>query len=73
MLYEYDATNERCPLPLVKTRVILKKMKENDVCILRLADSGSKSDIPRLLKKQNYDFQVTQLDTNEIEIKISGR
>ena len=73
MLYEYDATNERCPLPLVKTRVILKKMKENDVFILRLADSGSKSDIPRLLKKQNYDFQVTQLDTNEIEIKISGR
>ena len=73
MLYEYDATNERCPLPLVKTRVILKQMQKEDECIVKLSDSGSKSDIPKLLEKQQYDFQIKQLDNNEIEIKISGR
>ena len=47
MNYEYDANKDKCPLPLVKLRVILKKMVAGDTCLLTIKDSGSKQDILR--------------------------
>jgi len=70
MRYEYDATGEKCPLPLVKTRVILKKMQTNDSCVLRLADKGSKTDIPKFLTKQGYSFSQNKIDSTIIELNI---
>ncbi len=73
MIYEYDATQDKCPLPLVKLRVVLKKMAEKDSCIIRLADNGSKSDIPKLLDKQQYPYTAKQLDGNVLELHIYNR
>lgn len=73
MIYEYDATLDKCPLPLVKLRVILKKMVDKDSCIIRLADNGSKSDIPRLLNKQQYSFTIKQLVDDVVELHINNR
>ena len=73
MQYEYDATGEKCPLPLVKTRLILKKMQADDSCVLRIADSGSKIDIPKLLSKQGYPFIQRQRDKTTIELHIKNR
>ncbi|WP_286267167.1 sulfurtransferase TusA family protein [Thalassotalea atypica] len=73
MIYEYDATLDKCPLPLVKLRVVLKKMAAKDSCIIRLADSGSKSDIPKLLYKQQYPFTTKQLSNNVVELHIYNR
>ena len=70
MLYEYNAIKDKCPLALVKLRLILKKMQENDICQLKIADQGSKKDIPALLTKQGYDFSVKQLDDRVIELYI---
>ncbi|WP_440875930.1 sulfurtransferase TusA family protein [Thalassotalea sp. PLHSN55] len=70
MLYEYDATNEVCPLPLVKMRVMLKKLQSGDVYILRVADTGSKTDIPKLLSQQGYHFYQQDLAQGIVEIKI---
>lgn len=61
MNHTYDASLEKCPLPLVKLRVLLKKMQPGDTCWLKIADSGSKQDIPKLLAKQGYSFSITEL------------
>ncbi len=73
MLYEYDATEECCPVPLVKLRLMLKKMTQNDSCIIRIADKGSKSDIPKLLTNQGYLFKQINLSNSVIEISIDKK
>jgi len=70
MQYEYDGTHEKCPLPLVKTRLILKKMRPEDSCILRIADTGSKNDIPKLLTKHGYSFSQTNVSASVVELII---
>ncbi len=70
MIYEYDGSGEVCPLPLVNMRVLLKKMQQGDMLLLRIADSGSKTDIPKLLLKQGYQFEQKQLANNMLELKI---
>lgn len=70
MLYQYDARAEKCPLPLVNLRVLLKKMSAGDSCIIQISDAGSKSDIPNLLTKQGYCFKkVVKQDYLEIHIQ----
>ena len=71
MIYEYDATNDKCPLPLVKMRVILNKMTQADCCVLRIADAGSKSDIPRYLQDKGFQYLKFQLDTQVVELRIT--
>lgn len=73
MLYEYDATNEKCPLPLVKMRVLLKKMKQGDVCLMRITDKGSIKDIPKLLNKQGYPYNMRYIDNSILELHIKNR
>ncbi|WDE10046.1 sulfurtransferase TusA family protein [Thalassomonas haliotis] len=73
MLYEYDATADKCPLPLVKMRVILKKMQKDDVCLIRISDKGSIKDIPKLLKKQGYPYNVRYISNSVLELHIKNR
>ena len=70
MQYTYDGSEDKCPLPLVKTRVILKKMLPGDTCLIRISDSGSKNDIPKLLKKQGYIFKTTRINQVVDELLI---
>ena len=70
MKYTYDGSQDKCPLPLVKTRVILKKMSLGDTCLIRISDAGSKSDIPKLLKKQGYKFTTTHISQSVDELLI---
>lgn len=73
MLYEYDATKEKCPLPLVNLRVLLKKMQLNDICLMQILDKGSKKDIPNLLIKLGYSFEQRALANGIIEFEIYKR
>jgi len=70
MLFEYDATAEKCPLPLVKMRVILNKMQQGDACMMLISDKGSKKDIPKLLIKQGYDFSEQHLNDSIVQVYI---
>lgn len=70
MKYTYDGSQEICPLPLVKLRVILKKMLKGDTCSIRIADKGSKQDIPKLLVNQGYSFTQVNVEQNIIELNI---
>lgn len=71
MIFQYDASKEKCPLPLVNLRLILKKMKQGDICILRVSDSGSKQNIPNLLSKLNFHYNQRCIDNSIIEITLS--
>ena len=62
MIYEYDGRKDKCPLPLVRMRVILNKMLATDECIVIIADSGSKQDIPKYLLGKGYVFEEQPLD-----------
>ena len=73
MNYQYDASEEACPLPLVKLRVMLKKMNVGDSCHLLIKDSGSKSDIPKLLDKLNHTYTSTVNEQGILELIITVR
>ena len=70
MLYEYDATQDKCPVPLVNLRLLLKKLTSDDSCLIRLCDSGSKKDIPKLLSKQGFYFDQRNVDEHIVELTI---
>lgn len=71
MIFQYDASQEKCPLPLVNLRLILKKMKKADVCVLKIRDSGSKESIPKLLTKLGYTYNQSPIDNSVVEITLS--
>lgn len=71
MIYQYDARLEKCPLPLVKLRLILKKMNKNDSCVLKINDLASKDNIPKLLTKLGYCFNQSMIDNDAVEITIT--
>ncbi|XQW86390.1 sulfurtransferase TusA family protein [Thalassotalea piscium] len=70
MIYQYNGVKDKCPLPLVKMRVILKQMKKNDTCIMQIADSGSLVDIPNYLTQKGYPFTQQQISSSIVELHI---
>jgi TusA-related sulfurtransferase len=73
MQYQYDASNDVCPLPLVKLRCLLKKMVVGDTCLIKLFDKGSKQNIPKFLHKQGYNFTIEQNINAVLTIHIQGK
>ena len=73
MIYKYDGRGERCPVPLVKLRLLLKKMQDGDQCIITIDDIGSINDIPKLLDKQGYVYQQQTNDSGFVEISINRK
>ncbi len=49
--YELDAIGMRCPIPVVHTKRIIKKMNIGETLEIRADDPGAKEDIPALLNK----------------------
>lgn len=70
MIYEYDATQDKCPVPLVNLRLLLRKLTLNDSCLIRISDMGSKKDIPNLLAKKGYSYEQRILDEHIVELTI---
>ena len=70
MIYEYDARSEKCPVPLVQLRLLLKKMSDSDSCLLKISDQGSIQDIPKLLTKHGYTYKQSWLEKNSLELFI---
>ncbi len=73
MIFQYDASQEKCPLPLVNLRLILKKMRNDDTCVIKITDSGSIEDIPKLLVKLGYKHSLITIDKNVVEITITNK
>lgn len=72
MIFQYDASKEKCPLPLVKLRLMLKKMEKEDTCVIKVRDIGSKENIPQLLNKLGYCYNQSIIDNGVVEITITN-
>jgi TusA-related sulfurtransferase len=74
MIYKYDGLGEKCPVPLIQLRLLLKKMLVDDECIITLNDAGSIQDIPKLLTKQGYQYkkQINEDGVVKINIKVGN-
>jgi len=73
MIYEYDASLDKCPVPIVNMRLVLKKMKKKDTLILKINDAGSIEDIPKLLTKLGYHYNQSIIDKNILEFTIHAK
>lgn len=71
MIYRYDGSNEKCPVPLVQMRLLLKKMNVEDTCIIIFKDKGSTVDIPKYLTDKGYYFTSHKHDDGRIELHIT--
>ena len=70
MIYQYDGSNDKCPLHLVTVRVQLKTLKQGDEYIVLLKDKGSKTDIPKYLMAKGYDVVSREYAPQVIELTI---
>jgi TusA-related sulfurtransferase len=73
MIYSYNGTSKKCPVPLVQTRLLLKKMCYGDICIVTINDKGSIQDIPKLLIKQKYQYSQSVDENGNVEITIQNK
>ncbi|MGB0936611.1 MAG: sulfurtransferase TusA family protein [Colwellia sp.] len=69
-LTHYDASEERCPLPLVNMRLMLKNMQKGCCLMLKVSDSSSKKDIPKYLDKHGYHYVTKKINLHLVEISI---
>jgi len=51
-----DCRGLSCPMPLLKTKKALKKLKPGQILEILGTDPGSKNDIPDYAKKQGDEF-----------------
>lgn len=56
-----DAREDRCPMPLLKAKMELSKMKSGQILSVETCDSGSLKDIPQYVDLVGYSL----LSTNE--------
>ena len=61
--YKLDALGLKCPMPVLKTKKMIKQMKSGETLELIADDMGAKSDIPALLNKN---------DCTLVELKEEG-
>jgi TusA-related sulfurtransferase len=72
MIYKYDGIGEKCPVPLVQLRLLLKKMHPGDKCIVIINDIGSVKDIPKLLNKQGYQYTEQHIGDGIVQISVKA-
>ncbi|MBU2871282.1 sulfurtransferase TusA family protein [Colwellia sp. E2M01] len=70
MIYKYDGQGQKCPVPLIQLRQLLKKMQSGDECHIIINDIGSLNDIPKLLNKKGYTYQQKDIAVGIVEINI---
>jgi TusA-related sulfurtransferase len=72
MILKYDGTGQKCPVPLVQLRLLLKKMAPGDKCIVTIDDFGSIKDIPRLLTKHGYQYHEKHVSDGIVQIIVKA-
>jgi len=73
MIFNYDGSNDKCPVPLVTMRLLLKKMQAGDQCIVLIKDPGSLKDIPKLLTKQGYYYSQHGVSDGIVKVIIESK
>lgn len=67
---EYDASEEKCPVPLVQTKLLLKQLEPGQVLKVLLTDPGSIHDIPKFLTMKGIRFELRKPHHNIVELTL---
>lgn len=59
---ELDTIGLNCPLPVLKARQMLKRLRPGDTLIIRATDPLSAVDIPHLCQEDRHTLVSTQLN-----------
>ncbi|ETX11739.1 preprotein translocase subunit TatB [Marinomonas ushuaiensis DSM 15871] len=59
-----DAREDRCPMPLLKTKMALSKMKTGETLCVTTCDSGSLKDIPQYVGLVGHSLLSTDDSDN---------
>lgn len=59
-----DAREDRCPMPLLKAKMALSKMKTGESLSIATCDSGSLKDIPQYVDLVGYSLLSTNDNDN---------
>ena len=65
-----DLTPWRCPEPLIRLKLWLREAKSGQTVTIRLADAGSRQDIPAYLQRQGHNFWLRQEPDNTIFLQL---
>lgn len=60
-----DVIEDRCPMPLLKTKMALSKMAKGEVLCVHAGDAGSLKDIPHYLSLVGHTL-VKQEEQNDV-------
>lgn len=65
-----DLTPWRCPEPLIRLKLWLKEARGGQAVTIRLADAGSRQDIPAYLQRQGHQVTVQQEPDHTLSVQL---
>ena len=65
-----DLTPWRCPEPLIRLKLWLREAKSGQPVTIRLADAGSRQDIPAYLHRQGHHVEMQQQPDNTLSLQL---
>lgn len=65
-----DLTPWRCPEPLIRLKLWLRKAQSGQTVTIRLADAGSRQDIPAYLQRQGHHVEMQQEPDNTLSLQL---
>lgn len=65
-----DLTPWRCPEPLIRLKLWLREAQSGQTVTIRLADAGSRQDIPAYLHRQGHHVEVQQEADNTLSLQL---
>lgn len=65
-----DLTPWRCPEPLIQLKLWLRGAKSGQTVTIRLADAGSRQDIPAYLHRQGHHVEMQQQPDNTLSLQL---
>ncbi|WP_421271260.1 sulfurtransferase TusA family protein [Aeromonas veronii] len=65
-----DLTPWRCPEPLIRLKLWLRKAQSGQTVTIRLADAGSRQDIPAYLHRQGHHAEMQQQPDNTLSLQL---
>lgn len=65
-----DLTPWRCPEPLIRLKLWLREAQSGQTVTIRLADAGSRQDIPTYLHRQGHHVEVQQEADKTLSLQL---
>lgn len=65
-----DATEMMCPMPLLKTRLLLQRMQAGECLLVTATDPGSWQDIPKYIRLSGHQLLHSKKNAQQFSFLI---